>query len=322
MVNISGVPPAPVLGPDTTLCEGISLVLSSAANAETSVEWQDGSALPNYTVTVAGIYILSESNRCGDASDTIAISYLDTPDPFTLGPDTTLCPGESIILAAPSTSFEIQWQDGSNQSEVMADQAGVYSLQLSNECGSVTDAMTVDYDTRVPQLSLDSTISWCEGDIITLDATQPFIAGYLWSTGATSPSIQIISPGQYSVDVSTLCNMATQNVDVIQGVDCMIPKVYNNIYIPNVFSPDGDGINDLFSVSFGPDLQVTSMHGSIYDRWGNLVYSDEAIPFTWDGYFADETMMPGVYVYTITVRYADQGTEREEVFAGDVTLVK
>ena len=72
---------------------------------------------------------------------------------------------------------------------IIADQAGVYSLQLSNECGSVTDAITVDYDTRIPQLSLDSTISWCEGDIITLDATQPFVAEYLWSTGASSPSI-------------------------------------------------------------------------------------------------------------------------------------
>ena len=64
------------------------------------------------------------------------------------------------------------------------------------------------------------------------------------------------------------------------------------------------------------------MHGSIYDRWGNLVYNDEAIPFIWDGYFAEEIVMPGVYVYTITVRYDEQGTEREEVFAGDVTVVR
>ena len=199
LVDISGVPPAPVLGPDTTLCEGISLVLSSAANAETAVEWQDGSTSLSYTVSAAGIFILDESNRCGDASDTIVISYLDAPDPFTLGHDTTLCPGESIILTSPSTSFEIQWQDGSHQPMIIADQAGVYSLQLSNECGSVTDAITVDYDTRIPQLSLDSTISWCEGDIITLDATQPFVAEYLWSTGASSPSIQITSPGQYII---------------------------------------------------------------------------------------------------------------------------
>ena len=322
LVDISGVPPAPVLGPDTTLCEGISLVLSSAANAETAVEWQDGSTSLSYTVSAAGIFILDESNRCGDASDTIVISYLDAPDPFTLGHDTTLCPGESIILTSPSTSFEIQWQNGSHQPMIIADQAGVYSLQLSNECGSVTDAITVDYDTRIPQLSLDSTISWCEGDIITLDATQPFVAEYLWSTGASSPSIQITSPGQYVIDISMLCNVASQNVDIIPGVDCMIPKVYNNIYIPNVFSPNDDGINDVFSVSVGSDLQVTSMHGSIYDRWGNLVYSDEAIPFIWDGYFAEEIVMPGVYVYRIKVKYIDQGVETEVVLAGDVTLVR
>ena len=102
----------------------------------------------------------------------------------------------------------------------------------------------------------------------------------------------------------------------------MIPKVYNNIYVPNVFSPNDDGINDVFSVSVGSDLQVTSMHGSIYDRWGNLVYSDEAIPFIWDGYFAEEIVMPGVYVYRIKVKYIDQGVETEVVLAGDVTLVR
>jgi gliding motility-associated-like protein len=319
VVDISGVPPSPVLGPDTTLCEGIFLVLSSAADAETSVEWQDGSSALSYTVSAAGVFILSESNRCGDASDTIAISYLDAPASFTLGPDTTLCPGESIILTAPSTSFEIQWQDGNNQLEIMAGQAGVYSLQLSNECGSVTDAIMINIDTHIPQLSLDPTISWCEGDVITLDATQPFPSVYLWSTGETSSSIQLTTPGQYSVDVIARCGMTSQQVEVIPMADCIPPK---GIYIPNVFSPNGDGINDLFEVHTGTALQVSSMEGSIYDRWGNVVFSGDTSPFTWDGSFSGETVMPGVFVYTIKIKYLNQGIEREEVFTGDVTVVR
>ncbi|MBK9104539.1 MAG: gliding motility-associated C-terminal domain-containing protein [Saprospiraceae bacterium] len=270
-VDISGVPPSPTLGPDTTLCEGITLLLTSSADAITSIQWQDGSSAPTFSVSSPGTFILAESNRCGDAADTIVVDYLDAPDPFTLGPDTTLCPGETITLTAPSAIYDILWQDGSSLSSIIADQPATYALQLSNDCGTVSDQFVLSYDTRTPQLNPDASIPWCEGDIITLDATQSFDATYSWSTGAISPVIQVSSPGLYSIDVSTPCSTASQNIDVVPGTDCVVPDVHNDIAIPNVFSPNSDGINDIFSLSFGADLQVTAMEGSIFDRWGNLV---------------------------------------------------
>lgn len=321
VVDISGVPPAPVLPADTTLCEGISLSLISNADAETTIEWQNGSSSPTFTVTTAGVYILSESNRCGDASDTITVAYLDAPDPFTLGPDATLCPGETLTLNAPATTYTIMWQDGSDQASLLADQAATYSLQISNECGTESDELVLNYDTNVPQLNLAPSISWCPGDIVVLDAGQPFAAQYIWSTGATTPSIQIVTPGVYTIDVATPCSMVTMDVDIYVG-DCIEPDVNNEIYIPNVFSPNDDGINDKFALSFGSDLIVTAMTGSIFDRWGNLVYSSDLIPFEWDGFFADEAMMPGVYAYLIRCTYMDGSIEREKVFAGDVTIVR
>jgi len=322
VVDISGFPPMPALGPDTTLCEGVQLNLLSNADAETIIEWQDGSSAPSFLVAAAGMYILSESNRCGAAADSIQVNYLDAPDPFSLGRDTILCPGESIILSSPSVAFAIRWQDGSSQPTFIVDAANTYSLELSNDCGVVSDSIRIDFDNRVPTLNLDPTIAWCVGDIITLDATQPFMAGYLWSTGSISPSIQVVSTGQYSVNVSTPCSTISQNVDVVPGSDCNTIVLHNGIYVPNVFSPNGDGTNDVFAVSFGSDLQPIGMEGSIYDRWGNLVYSSTAIPFIWDGYRAGEAMMSGAYVYVIEIRYQEGTVEREKVLNGDVTLIK
>ncbi|MDZ4749027.1 MAG: gliding motility-associated C-terminal domain-containing protein [Saprospiraceae bacterium] len=321
-VDISGVPPTPVLGPDTTLCEGITLLLISSADAETSIEWQDGSSTPTFMVSSAGTYTLSESNRCGDAADTMTINYLDGPNPFSLGSDTTLCPGESITLAAPSTSFEISWQDGSTQPTIVADQALIYSLQLSNDCGVVYDNIVIVYDTRIPQLNLDPSISWCEGDIINLDASQPFVAGYLWNDGSSTPTLQVTTPGLYSIEVTTPCNTVSQEVVVYPGTDCIIPEVNNEIYIPNVFSPNGDGINDIFSMSFGADLEVTAMEGTIFDRWGNLMYGSKENPFNWDGFFDDELVMPGVCVYVIRIEYLLGGIARQQTLYGDVTVVR
>ncbi|MBK9104541.1 MAG: hypothetical protein IPL92_08215 [Saprospiraceae bacterium] len=155
-VDISGVPPSPTLGLDTTLCEGITLLLTSSADAITSIQWQDGSAAPTFSVSSPGTFILAESNRCGDAADTIVVDYLDAPDPFTLGPDTTLCPGETITLTVPSAIYDILWQDGSSLSSIIADQPATYALQLSNDCGTVSDqfvlAMIPAHHSSIPML--------------------------------------------------------------------------------------------------------------------------------------------------------------------------
>jgi gliding motility-associated-like protein len=322
VVDIHGTVPIVNLGADTTLCEGVSLVLTSSADAETFVAWQDGSALPSFTVTTDGVYSLYESNHCGEATDTIAVSYIDAPSAFSLGPDTLLCPGESIVLTAPNTLFDLLWQDGSVQAAFVADQQGTYWLQLSNSCGSVADSLLVTVDNLIPVLNLDAAIPWCEGDIITLDAEQPFSASYLWSNGAVSSLIDVSQPSLYSITVTTLCSVVSQEVDVFPADDCIVPEVKDDLFIPNVFSPNSDGINDLFFVSFGPDLNVTSMQGSIYDRWGNLVFSSTEIPFTWDGTFGEKEVLPGVYVYVLQVSHLVNGVIRTEDISGDVSVIR
>ncbi len=316
-VDISGTPPEPDLGRDTLLCEGVSIVLSANPDAGSSVQWQDGSTSSTYHVTSAGSYIVSASNHCGNASDTINVAYQPAPEDFNLGPDTILCPGESFILTAPQTNASITWEDGSHGTSMMADQAIVYSLQLTNDCGSTSDSLLVGIDQRVPAINIDSTIPWCEGDVVTLDATQSFNAAYLWSNGSVNPSIEVTSPGLYSISVVTDCQSTQQDVNVVPGDDCS-----NDIHIPNIFSPNGDQVNDVFSLSFGSSLQVVTLSCSIFDRWGNMVFNTHEINFQWDGRFGNSILEPGVYVYVIDLTYVSAGKTIPQLFGGDVTLVR
>ena len=321
-VDISGISPTVTLGPDTTLCEGSTLLLVSDADAITSIQWQNGSSSSSFAVSSPGIFSLAESNRCGDASDTIVVYYLDAPDPFTLGPDTTLCPGETITLTAPTSTLNIQWQDGSILESIVADQPITYSLQLSNDCGSVSDELVLSYDTQVPFLDLGPELEWCEGDIITLDASQLFNASYSWNNSSVSSSIEISAPGVYSVEVSTACSLISDEVNVVPGIDCYTPELHKEFYIPNVFSPNGDGINDVFVIGMGSDLDVQSMQGSVFDRWGNLVFSSEANPFSWDGRFIEKDAMPAVYVLVLHWEYNDGGVLRTDSAHRDITLLR
>ena len=321
-VEISGVAPSVLLGLDNILCEGTTLLLTYQADAITSVIWQDGSDEQDFTVQSAGVYTLTATNRCGTDSDSIQIGYMDAPDPFYLGPDTVLCAGEFMLLLAPVTSNDILWQDGSANPQLVVSDAGTYILAISNACGQQTDSITVGRDDVMPTVYLGVDTVLCAGDHIALDATQSTPAHYLWNTGAETPILTVMTPGIYAVSINTPCESASDEIEILAKTDCIPESISTGIYIPNVFSPNDDQVNDIFSVGFGSDIHLLSMEGSIFDRWGNMVYRSDEIPFTWDGKRYDDVMQPGVYVYSIRLTYEVDGREIEEVFTGDVTLIR
>jgi gliding motility-associated-like protein len=317
VVDISGELPVPELGPDTSICENVQIILHSNADPITSQQWQDGSMGSNYLVTTPGIYSIHQTNRCGEGRDSVEISFIDAPDPFDLGPDTILCPDQSIVILAPPTLFDILWQDGSHENQMLANQDIVYSLQLSNECGLQKDSLEVKFNLEVPDVDLGPEIPWCIGDTIQLDASQNIMVTYQWNTGATTPTIQVTLPGPYDVKVLSACAEAEGNVIVIPVEDCG-----PDFYIPNVFSPGADGINDIFSLSFGDNITIIGSVGTIFDRWGNQVFYSTQIPFQWNGKFHDEKMQPAVFAYVLNVQYRFRGNEYEKTFYGDVTLLR
>ena len=96
-----------------------------------------------------------------------------------------------------------------------------------------------------------------------------------------------------------------------------------DIYVPNIFSPNGDGSNDIFWIH-GEDNDIMIESLVIYDRWGSQVYETENMPVGessrgWDGKFNGQDVNPGVFVYLIEIR-----TSADEVIikTGDITVVR
>ncbi len=318
-VEINGTSPDTYLGADTVLCSGSSLLLSSMADAGTAIRWQDGSFLPTFLVNTPGTYILSESNHCGDHTDSVVVDFKNAPSPFDIGDDTILCPGQSIVLTAPQTNDEVVWQDGSSGTSVLADKEQIYSLTISNICGVESDQFSLSFDTYQPVIDLAPSSPLCPGDEIELNVTQSFPATYLWNTGSILPVLKVNSPGQYSVDVSTLCTDVHGETEVVTSDTC---TAVNTFYIPNIFSPNGDNINDVFTIKFNNDIEVHSIQARIFDRWGNMVFQSDGISFEWNGEFGNKVVNPGVYVYRVELKYFDNLVERTVLLQGDVTLIK
>jgi gliding motility-associated-like protein len=100
----------------------------------------------------------------------------------------------------------------------------------------------------------------------------------------------------------------------------IVPRI---IFIPTVFSPNGDGLNDYFTISGRRNL-VNIAVLKIYDRWGNQLFEGKDLEpgnesEGWDGMFRGEPMQPGVYVYAAELTYDDGVTE---AVTGDITVLR
>ena len=92
------------------------------------------------------------------------------------------------------------------------------------------------------------------------------------------------------------------------------------LYVPNVFSPNGDGINDDFEVARRSDCIIENFSVRIFDRWGAMVYTSTDENFKWDGYYKRVLLNPGTFVWT--VEYRSVGLPDIVRVSGDVTIVR
>jgi gliding motility-associated-like protein len=131
----------------------------------------------------------------------------------------------------------------------------------------------------------------CAGDPIQLDAGAGFVT-YLWQDGSTGRYYTATNAGTYRVTVTD--THGCTGSDSVQLKNCD-----SALYVPNAFSPNGDGKNDVFRVvSTGDNVSDFSM--LIYDRWGELVFQTTDIHSGWDGQMQGRPAPAGTYVWMIS----------------------
>jgi len=206
----TGVNPTVNLGNDTTLCAGQSLNLN-ATFPNSSYLWQNNSTAPTFSVTQAGTYGVSVTTNCGTVSDNIIVNY-NSPPVFDLGPDATICVGQSLNLDATSPNATYLWQDNSTNPTFTVSQAGTYSVVASVGNCSSSDDITVSVVTS-PVINLGNDTLLCVGQTLTLN-TNMAGATYLWQDNSTNATFIVTQSGNYSVDVNTSCGTISDAIQI------------------------------------------------------------------------------------------------------------
>jgi gliding motility-associated-like protein len=305
VLNISSLPQF-TLGIDTALCNG-SVYTFHFALANASYLWNDGSTAQDYAITLPGAYWLHVTQQGCTAGDTVLINYKNNPQVY-LGDDTTVCAGNTVLLHAAYNNASYLWQDGSAQPDLLVTNAGVYYVTVDLAGCTAKDTIQITYLDK-PFFTLGGDTVLCQGTAITLHPRLNVPAAYLWQDGSTQSSYTIKDTGTYKLTVTNTCGSSTDDISIAPGL-C-------NIMLPNAFTPNGDGFNDLFRVKY-PFL-VKSFLFTIFDRFGQKIFETTAMNKGWDGSYKGIAQPLGTYVWTMQVVDTKNASQS---YNGIVTLIR
>ena len=331
----------------TNICEGdcinfTDLSTSSATGGITAWSWTFNGGTPstsnqqnptNVCFAAAGTYTISltvtDANGSDDSTMTAYITVTNCTTPtagFSIS-DNEICAGECIDftdMSTAATSWLWTFNGGSpststdqNPTNICFGTDGVYSIELiaSNSFGSdtITDTITVH---PTPTVNAGNNVTITLGDNTILNATGSN-GSYSWTppTWLSCPTC----PSTTSTPEETI----TYTVIVVDSNGCsasdqvtVFIEFENVIWVPNIFSPNGDGSNDILYVR---GKGVADLNFFVYDRWGEKVFETTSLDIGWDGKFRGKDMNKAVFVYYLEATFIDGSKVTKK---GDVTLIR
>ena len=228
------------------------------------------------------------------------------------------CEGSSlsIFIEGPGTGdFDWELPDGNSFDEQLYIQpsasltdAGIYNIEYTDRIGCQIDTSVTINILPAPNLDLGNDSLTCLLSPISIFAGNH--SNYLWQDGSIGNSFLVEDYGTYHVTVENE-NGCSATDSILISSNCTI-----DLFVPNAFSPNGDGYNDIF-LAYG--VEVVEFNLKIFDRWGAFLFESNDIQQGWDGYFKGRKKQVGIYVYLIEATFLRGEKIRKK---GDITLIR
>lgn len=338
-VTISPVPVAPTATNNGPVCAGTSINLTATGVAGATYSWTgpDGftsnsqnPVIPNAGANASGVYSVVQSIAgCSSPAATTTVTINAAPAAPTVTSNSPVCAGSTIVLSSPTIPNVVYNWTGPNgyTSNVQnpsipnasASNTGVYTLTVVstiNGCSSAAANILVGLGTGLPVVITPDDPIIEIGQSVQLTATGGTIYSWSPSTGLSCDDCAnpIASP-----TVTTTYEVTVEDAQGCSGIAYVIVFVEGpctEVFVPTIFSPNGDENNDFHCV-FGSciiDFEI-----SIFNRWGQQVFQSSNKSECWDGTFNGKDVDPGVYVYTMR---AMQSNGVEVTGSGNLNVIR
>ncbi|MDF1699208.1 MAG: PKD domain-containing protein [Saprospiraceae bacterium] len=267
------------------------------------------------------IYVLEEGECEFQFTTEIGIQ----PEPFvTLIPEDA-CLGESngsihIETSDSNLEYSLDNVQFSTQEEIENLLEGDYTIYVKGPNGCITPfdvtinvggELIVEFeepilDCSIEEIDLTTAVQEYEGEL-----------SYSWNDGSTDSTLTVRNSGAYALTVSDKCSSLEYNWDIqMEEVNAEQP-----LYLPNIFSPNQDGINECFVPTLSPETTIISYKLIIFDRWGNKYFETTDLEDCWDGTYNGTRVRSGVFVYVLEMDYTYCVEVETFTKYGDVTVI-
>lgn len=332
VINVT-VNPLPVLAMANSTnvsCFGLSdgTITAAASTGTPNYNYVWATNPPQFTATATGLaagnytVVVADAKNCGDT----ATYSITEPQQLVMNGAVTdvscfyaVDGGVTLTLNGGVTPYSYSWSNGSSSANLQNVAGGNYDVTVSdaNSC-SVTSTFAVNGPAPITVQSLEfDSIKFGTEISLNLDVQPAGTYTYQWNPGNYLSCTDCASPSFYAT------RSMDYNVTVTDANGCSITAAVSvnvlaekPVFIPNAFTPNGDGANDLWSV-YATGTAYYNMQ--VFNRWGEMVYQSFNINAGWDGKYKGKEADPGVYVYVLQLTFLDSETKK---YTGSFTLLK
>jgi gliding motility-associated-like protein len=317
-------------------CNGsITVAASGGVGGPYNYAWANGNGQTSLSDLCPDNYPLTVTDGSGCSLSQVLLVSEPPPLAFDLAKEDNICYGEiigSIAItndAGGTPPYTFALNNGPFLSQTLYDSlpGGNYTVWMedANGCGDSAQIYLIepqpfevfagDDDTvnLGQELSLNGMVLPNIGASVTWTPSD-----YLNCNDCLNPNLLPLQTTLYTLTATDPLSGCTRSDDVLITV-----QVVRNVYIPNAWSPNSDGINDEFMIFTGPEV-ARILELKIFDRWGELVFESYNFPpnnsiYGWNGSFRGKDLKPAVFAYFARVEFIDGF---EGFYEGDVTLVR
>lgn len=264
--------------------------------------------IPNAVTANSGTYYVKVTSAKGCVSKDSTIANIASKPVVDAGSDAEICEGKSIQLNSTGSNItSYQWSPPSGLSNanipdpvVFPTQTTLYILTVANNACRSSDSLTIVVN-KNPTANAGPDKVILAGQSVVLNGTAGGTAiTYMWMPpdNMTAPTTLTPSVNPSADKIYSLIVTSTKGCGTV--TDDVLVKVYKQLYIPNAFTPNGDGINDTWNIE---TLQAyPGAEVRVFNRYGEKVFDNNGINKLWDGKYKGVLLSAGAYVYTIDLK--------------------
>jgi gliding motility-associated-like protein len=240
----------------------------------------------------------------------------------------TICYGQnsgaaSVLVIGGTTPYSYLWSNASTSATINNLYAGIYTVTYTDANNCKDSAQTEVFDADEIKVLIISDEASCTGQgdgsaqVSVSGGNSPYL--YSWNNGATTLQLTGLSKGIYSVTVTDNAGCKANNSVLIKEQKAIIDD--DLLEIPNIFTPNGDNINDIFNI-ISEIENIKEYEFTVFNRWGEKVFKSTDMKLGWDGKHNSKDAPEGVYYCTMQMIITCLGKDESISKSFSVTLMR